>query len=134
MSVVSVDLNPGSIIDGLGKLVDDLFTSDEERLQAKAVLEKLGHAERMGQIQVNVTEAKHRSILVAGWRPAIGWTCAVAMLYAFVLRDLLAWALMVAGANVPAPPILDLSQLWVVLGGMLGFGAYRTFEKVKGKA
>lgn len=135
MSVVSVDLNPGSIIDGLGKLVDELFTSDEEREQAKAVLAKLQHAERLGQIQVNTQEAQHRSLWVAGWRPFVGWVCGAALAYNIIVRDLISWAFLNFGdGTLTPPPSIGIEEAVMVLGGMLGFGAYRTFEKVKGKA
>lgn len=132
--IVSVDLNPGSIIEGLGKVIDDLFTSDEEKLQAKQALEKLSQAERLGQLRINVAEAQHRSLWVAGWRPFIGWVCGGAMAYNFILRDLIAWAFMNLGAQLSVPPELQLDQLFVVLMGLLGLGGMRTVEKVKGKA
>ena len=134
MSVVSVDLNPGSIIDGLGKIIDDIWTSDEEVLEKKEALARLEASLRTGQMQINMVEAQHRSIWVAGWRPFVGWVCGAALAYNFIARDLMAWAFLNFGADLTIPPELHLEQLFVVLMGLLGLGGMRTFEKVKGKA
>ncbi|HHZ97924.1 MAG TPA: hypothetical protein EYN67_20815 [Flavobacteriales bacterium] len=34
----------------------------------------------LGQINVNKTEANHKSIFVAGWRPFVGWVCGFGLL------------------------------------------------------
>ena len=41
------------------------------------------HAQELakGQLEVNKTEAAHKSLFVAGWRPAIGWICGLALMY-----------------------------------------------------
>lgn len=80
------------------------------------------------QNEVNKIEAQHRSIFVAGWRPFIGWVCGVALLYNFILRDIIAWA----SPNI-MPPALQMDHLLTVLLGMLGLGGLRTYEKLKDK-
>ena len=35
------------------------------------------------QIEVNIAEAKHKSLFVAGWRPFIGWISASALAFNF---------------------------------------------------
>lgn len=135
----------GSIVEGIGKVADDLFTSDEERLRADLDAMKIGlDAARIdadlikGQQEINREEAKHSSIFVAGWRPAIGWVGVVALAYQFILYPLLtwAWAWMQAQGWVPdgvkPPPLLDVEALMVLLTGILGIAGARTFEKVRG--
>jgi hypothetical protein len=78
------------------------------------------------QNEVNKMEAQHRSIFVAGWRPFIGWICGIALLYNFVLRDIIAWY-----SPMSAPPALQMEHLMTVLLGMLGLGGLRTYEKLK---
>lgn len=80
------------------------------------------------QNEVNKIEAQHRSIFVAGWRPFIGWVCGVALLYNFILRDIIAWL----SPNI-MPPALQMEHLLTVLLGMLGLGGLRTYEKLKDK-
>lgn len=82
------------------------------------------------QSEINKMEAQHRTVFVAGWRPAIGWVCAFALAYNFVIRDLLVWYM---GAET-APPALQMEHLMTVLIGMLGLGGMRTFEKLKDKS
>ncbi len=86
------------------------------------------------QVELNKIEAGHRSVFVAGWRPFCGWVCAGALLYSFVLRDILAWVMVNTGSEASMPPELAMEHLLVVLLGMLGLGGTRTFEKLRGKA
>jgi hypothetical protein len=80
------------------------------------------------QSEINKMEAQHRSVFVAGWRPFIGWICGVALLYNFIIRDVIAWA----SPNI-MPPAIQMDQLITILLGMLGLGGLRTFEKIKDK-
>jgi hypothetical protein len=81
------------------------------------------------QNEVNKIEAQHRSIFVAGWRPFIGWVCGVALLYNFILRDIIAWL-----SPDIMPPALQMDHLITILLGMLGLGGLRTYEKLKDKS
>ena len=81
------------------------------------------------QNEVNKIEAQHRSIFVAGWRPFIGWVCGLALLYNFIIRDLVAWV-----NPMVMPPALQMDQLITILLGMLGLGGLRTYEKLKDKS
>jgi hypothetical protein len=89
------------------------------------------------QIAVNATEAASDSTFKSGWRPFIGWTCGAAFAWNFVLAPAATWA---AGIAVNAGYLphavtfaaADMSQMMPVLLGLLGMGALRTVEKVKG--
>lgn len=135
----------GSVFSTIADLVDDLHTSDKEKMDAQIELAKLGLDEKRieadlvkGQIEVNKTEAQHANIFVAGWRPAIGWIGAASMAYQFILYPMLVWCWSLLQANgwVPEtmqpPPMLDTDALWVILSGMLGIATMRSVEKVKG--
>lgn len=137
----------GGIFSTIGDLIDDLHTSDKERLDAQIELQKLGIETAkieasliQGQIEVNKVEAQHSNIFVSGWRPAIGWIGAASMAYQFILYPLLVWgwSLMQSWGWVPLtlqpPPMLDTDALWVILSGMLGIAGMRTVEKVKSVA
>ena len=140
-------LGIGSIVEAIGNIADDLFTSDEERINAQIEMMRLGIEERkidaglaQGQIEVNKAEAKHPSLFVSGWRPAVGWVCVTAMGYQFLFYPVLQWGWAFGQARgwlpagLDAPPMLDTSALYTVLFGLLGLGTMRTFEKVKGVA
>lgn len=128
----------GGIIGTIGNVIDDLVTTDKERMDAQIELAKIDASLLTAQMEVNKAEAGHTSIWVAGWRPACGWVGAAAMAYQFLLYPFMvwAWALMQAKEWIPSslahPPMLDTDALWVILTGMLGIAGARTFEKVKG--
>ena len=115
-----------------GKLIDKLIPDPAARDAARFELLKLQQsgelAAMLAQTDVNKVEAASGSVFVAGWRPAIGWVCALAMAYQYLVRPFL-----VAFNPVLAFPGLD-DNLWHLLAGMLGLGGLRTFEKVNGVA
>lgn len=141
-----MNLNPiGGIIEAVGKVADDLLTSDDERLKADLAGMAIGlDAARVdadlikGQQEINKEEAKHASIFVAGARPAILWVGVVALAYQFVLYPLLTWlwAWLQAMGWVPVglipPPMLNNESLMVLITAVLGVSTSRTFEKVRG--
>lgn len=85
------------------------------------------------QIAVNQEEAKSSSLFVAGWRPAIGWVSGFGVAWAFVFKPIADWILAVSGSTI-ATPVLNTGELMSLLLGLLGMGALRSFEKVKGVA
>tara|TARA_B110000196_G_C21095760_1_gene639955 strand:- start:392 stop:826 length:435 start_codon:yes stop_codon:yes gene_type:complete len=129
----------GDLVRGVAQGADELFTSDEERLKL-AIEEKRIDADLLqGQMNVNAVEATHKSVFVAGWRPAIGWIGAIALAYQFVLYPLLGWVWLLLQANniIPAdlsvPPVLPTDALYSIILGMLGIGGMRSLDKRAGK-
>jgi hypothetical protein len=102
-----------------------------EILTSGTFAEKADQAIALAQIETNRTEAAQGTFR-GGWRPFIGWTCGVALSVQFVVAPLLEWGCAAAGHQVPPVPKLD-GVLWELLFGMLGLGALRTVEKIKGK-
>jgi hypothetical protein len=88
----------------------------------------------LGQIEVNKVEAASTDAFRGGWRPAAGWVCVFGLFYTFLLRPLLPWLASLTGADVDPLPAIDTMELIALLGGMLGLGGFRTFERIKGKA
>ena len=86
----------------------------------------------LAQTEVNKVEAASADPFKSNWRPAAGWVCVLGLLYQFLAQPLLAWGSVMQG--YAAPPVLELGDLYGLLFGMLGLGAYRSFEKTKGKA
>jgi len=124
--------------------IGSLFTSAREAITGKKILDpkemaklelqfqQLEQASRDGQIAINKIEAAHKSLLVAGWRPAIGWICAIAVGYSFVLHPILEWILILSGIPVDTMPKLEAGQLMNLVLAMLGMAGLRTYEKEKG--
>ena len=82
----------------------------------------------MAQIEVNKMEAQSRHWFVASWRPCVGWICAFALGYHFIISPIAVFALSVAGVAYDLPEF-DMSSLMTILLGMLGLGGLRTYEK-----
>ena len=115
----------------------DKFIEDNDQKAALAheiatMSQKHAQELSLAQIEVNKAEAQSGSLFKGGWRPAVGWVCAIAFLYHFLLKDIIMFVCAFAGVDVPELPDFDMSTLLTVLGGMLGIGGLRTYEKQKG--
>ena len=121
-----------SAVEGVAAIIDRFVETDEERRAAVLLKAKIAARPAEAQIELNKIEAGHRSVFVAGWRPCVGWVCAAALAWHFVLSDLAAWTC--AAAGWPAPPALAGTETLVtVLMSLLGLGALRTAEKFGGR-
>lgn len=133
-------MNVSAAITAVTPLIDELFTTDEERAQAKQRLVDMAYKGDLAQLEVNAQEAQHDSIFVAGWRPAVGWVCVLALALSFLVFPLIQTAAVyygyATGEHVPTEglPDIDWNTLGPVLLGMLGLGGLRTFEKKNGVA
>ena len=111
-------------------LIDKLIPDTDAREKATAELNRLDQAGELhvllAQIAANQSEGRHASMFVAGWRPAVGWICAVALLNNFLV-------LPYVGAWTDAVQPLDMAVMMPILMGMLGLGTMRTWERLRGK-
>jgi len=122
----------GPVTGLLDKFIPDADEKAKLAHEIATMAEKQAHELALAQIEVNKAEAASGSVFKGGWRPFIGWVCGIAFLYHFVLQPLLLFAIAVAGVQLPALPEFDMNTLLTVLGGLLGLGSLRTFEKTKG--
>ena len=121
--------------EGVANIIDRFVETDEEKHAAELIKAKLMMKPSLAQIELNKVEAGHRSIFVAGWRPFIGWVCGLALLWHFILFDLLTWVTVNFFPHVSELPELSgTDTLVTVLLSLLGLGAMRTAEKFGGKA
>ena len=116
----------------LGKFIEDKDTKQKIALEIRTMAEKHAQQLALAQIELNKAEAQSGSLFKGGWRPAVGWTCAIAFLYHFILKDLIIFGCAMAGVVLPELPTFDMGSLMTVLMGMLGLGGLRSFEKYKG--
>lgn len=121
-------------IDSVTNLIDKTFTSDEERLNAHNVLEKIELAKQTLQTDQNKIESQSRSIFIAGWRPAIGWVCAAGLSWYYVAYPMAVFILAIVAPDINPADKGDAESLFSLVFTLLGLGGYRTFEKIKGKA
>ena len=124
----------GPVTGLLDKFIPDAAEKARLAHEIATMAEKQAHELALAQIEVNKAEATSSSVFKGGWRPFIGWVCGTAFAYHFVLQPLLVFIIAVYGLQVPDLPDFDMASLMTVLGGMLGLGGLRTFEKAKGVA
>jgi len=127
-----IDKLIGPVTGLLDKFIEDKDTKAKLAHDIPTMSERHAHDLALAQIQVNAAEAASGSLFKGGWRPFIGWTCGLAFFYHFVGQPVAVFALTVTGTEIPALPEFDMGTLLTVLGGMLGIGGLRTYEKQKG--
>lgn len=99
-----------------------------------------------GQQAINLKEAEHPSLFVSGWRPAIGWVCAIALGVYFIPRFLvgmfmwsrLAWTAIqqctLNACALPAMPEMGIADILGLVATLLGASWIRMREKEKSVA
>lgn len=133
MSILST-VGIGEIIGAVGKIADDLTTSDKERMAAELDAYKAESKRMDGQVEINKIEAASGSLFVSGGRPFVVWVCAFALAYAAVIEPIARFVATVGFAYSGPFPVIDTDLTMQVLLGLLGLGAYRSVEKIKGVA
>jgi len=122
----------GPVTGLLDKFIEDKDQKAMLAHELATMADKQANSIALAQIEVNKMEAASGSIFKGGWRPFIGWVCGIAFAYHFVLQPLIIFGVSIAGIDVPELPEFDMSTLLTVLGGLLGLGTLRTYEKSKG--
>lgn len=113
------------------EIFDRVIPNKTAQAEAKNTLDEMALSgelkTQLAQLAINLEEAKHPTIFVAGWRPYIGWVCGTALFYQTVLVYIIPTT---AGA-----PEIDVEPILIVLSSLLGLNKIlRTVEKIKGVA
>jgi hypothetical protein len=124
MSIVASLVGPVTGL--LDKFIEDKDQKNALAHEIATMSERHAQELMKGQLDVNKTEAAHKSLFVAGWRPSIGWVCSLGLLYNTIIANIL-------GIWLDLPEI-DTTLLVPVMMGMLGLGAMRSYEKVNSVA
>ena len=120
---------PAAVV--VAKTAYDIFKAWSDRGAKKDELEgDIQSAFANGQLAINMQEAKHKAIFVAGWRPFIGWICGFG--FAYLVSYPITYPIVQATTGIELLT-LEPDSFRNVLYGMLGFGAFRSVEKIKGK-
>mgnify|MGYP003142842486 CR=1 FL=1 len=130
MSIVSALIGPVSGL--LSKVITDKDQAAKLAHEIATMSDRHAQEALLAQLEINRAEAASGSFFKGGWRPAVGWVCAIAFAYHFVVKDLIVFGATFAGAELPELPDFDMGTLLTVLGGMLGIGGLRTYEKQRG--
>ena len=118
----------GTVID---RVIPDKAAAEKAKLEMEAALQSQEFQIALEQIRVNQEEAKSTNWFVSGWRPAVGWIGAFSLGYAAILEPLIRFTATVIFGYEGKFPILDSNITMQILFGILGLGAYRSYEKVK---
>ena len=123
------------LIEPVTGLLDKFIEDKDQKAKLAHEIATMGekHAQQLSlaQIEVNKAEAASGSFFKGGWRPFVGWVCAVAFAYHFVIQPLLIFIFSYIGIEPPDLPEFQMNTLLTVLGGLLGIGGLRTYEKQK---
>lgn len=120
------------VMKGAGGLFKDLRTAitgeipAEQRGEIEKQLIELEGVVTKGQNEINQVEAASHSLFIAGWRPAVGWVCAIAVAIHFIINPIVYLIWNISGLTI------DMTTLMSLLTTLLGFGGFRTYEKLKG--
>jgi hypothetical protein len=131
MDPISALLNIGNT------LITKLFPDPAQAAQAQLELLKLQQngdlATMVAQTDINKVEAASSSMFVAGWRPFVGWVGGFGLAYAAILEPILR-LIATLGGYTGEFPVIDTTITMQILFGLLGLGAMRSYDKVKGVA
>lgn len=127
----------------VGKLLEQVLPDPKAAADAKLKMLELAQQGQLaqldadvkamvGQLEINKAEAASTSWFVAGWRPFIGWICGLGLGYVALVEPLARFIAAVWFDYKGAFPVIDTGLTMQVLLGMLGLGAMRSVEKVKG--
>ena len=130
MSLLNNLIGPATNL--LDKFIEDKDQKAKLAHELATMADKMAHEQNLAQIAVNKEEAASGSIFKGGWRPFIGWVCGMAFFYHFVLNPIILFVIAIIGIEIPDLPNFNMNTLLTVLGGMLGIGSLRTYEKQKG--
>lgn len=119
----------GTVID---RLIPDKAAAEKAKLEMAAALQAQEFQIQIEQIKVNAEEAKSTNWFVAGARPAIMWVCGFALAYVSVIEPIARFVAKVGFGYEGEFPVIDTDLTMQVMFGILGLGAARTLEKIKG--
>jgi len=126
-----------SLVAPVSGLLDKFIEDKDQRAllahEISTLAEKQAQEQIVGQIKTNQIEAAHQSMFVAGWRPAVGWVCALAMLLNFILIPFINLGMGFAGLDLTLD-LIEMDTMMPVLLGMLGLGGMRSYEKARNVA
>ena len=106
MSLVNTLVGPVSNI--LDKFVEDKDQKAKLAHEIATMSDRHAQEIALAQISVNAAEAASGSLFKGGWRPCVGWVCAIAFFYHFVGQPLIIFIVALAGAEIPDLPEFDM--------------------------
>jgi len=116
-----------SLISPISTIIDKFVPDADVRQKLAFDIATLAdnHAQELALAQIKLnTEDARGNWFQSSWRPLAGYVCVTGLAVNFLISPI------AAGFGVMIPQA-DLSVMMPVLGGLLGIGSLRTFEKLK---
>ena len=135
-----MSFDPISALFDLGKTaIEKIWPDPTQRAQELRLLEEMKQRGDLaelnahvlllqGQMNINVKEAEHKSVFVAGWRPFVGWVGGFSLAYVSIIEPLMRFTAVMVGYEGEFPAI-DTNLNMQVLMGMLGIAGMRSYDK-----
>lgn len=144
-----------ALVGPIERLLDKVIPDADQRAklahEIATLAQRQAHEIQKLQLKVNEVAAAHRSLFVAGGRPAALWTCVVGLFNNYVAVPYVNLALKIFNVTyteylypdtgevvtriaLVQMPTLNMATMGPILFGLLGLGAYRSWEKGKGVA
>ena len=108
-----IELLVGAISPLLDKFIPDADQRNKLAHEIATMTQRQAHEIAKAQIEVNKTEAGHKSLFVSGWRPAVGWVCVTGMGFNFVavpLGNFMSTSAVQSQLNVSNDVVVTLTQ------------------------
>ena len=127
----------GDTVKAVGNVIDDMHFSGEEKEKLKLQFAEVEAKLKEKQMAINLADSQSQAGGISGflqrsWRPLIGFSCALAIFWEFVLSKFILFFLGVFHYEVINIPQLDTGVLMTLVTSLLGLGTLRTIEKSRG--
>lgn len=139
------------VIEGIGFAGDKVYAwvkgelPPEKQAEFDLKYQELTQKLQEGNQAINLADAQSGSNFRGGWRPAIGWTCAMALWFYYVppvFMATLLWtvqciAVMWQAPNIAIvklpdfPLVLNIQEIIGLVASLLGLAGLRSIEKTK---
>lgn len=116
----------------VNKFAPDATTVEHDKMTQALTELQNQYALLLAQVDVNKTEATSTNVFVSGWRPFIGWVCGISLAYVSILEPFIRFVATVFFKYTGTFPVINTEITLQVLIGILGLGAYRSYDKLKG--
>lgn len=117
------------VVEGVGDVIDKFVETPDEKREWEAIKLRMLSERNKAQVELNKLNAAERSLFISGWRPFVGWVCALGLAYASVISPTIVWATTLIIGHTIAGPEIDSGVLVTLLLSLLGLGSLRSYEK-----
>lgn len=140
LATIGAKLVGGGIVktaEGVATAIDRFVETKEEKKAAERLLIKIQQEPDRWQAEINKVEAAHRNLFVAGWRPAVGWVCVIALVWGWIVMPTAVFVIKLLQSQgilgpIPELPAIAVGQAISLVMALLGVAGIRTYEKKHG--